>query len=76
MDRIGYLDGLPDVRHLTFVDKQGNTVVAVDAHIDRESGERVALCQDCGWTERGGERDQVDSAATKHFNDHCTQLGL
>ncbi|MEN3225115.1 hypothetical protein PUR22_30215 [Mycolicibacterium porcinum] len=43
MDRIGYLDGHPDVRHLAFVDKQGNTLVAVDAHVDRESGERVAV---------------------------------
>lgn len=44
MDRIGYLDGHPDVRHLAFVDKQGNTLAAVDAHVDRGSGERVAVC--------------------------------
>ncbi|KLI09254.1 MULTISPECIES: hypothetical protein [Mycobacteriaceae] len=76
MDRIGYLDGHPDVRHLAFVDKQGNTLVAVDAHVDRESGERVAVCQNCVWIERGNDRDQVDAAATAHFDEHCAQLGL
>ncbi|MEN4464222.1 hypothetical protein ABFV47_24955 [Mycolicibacterium fortuitum] len=76
MNRIGYLDGHPDVRHLTFVDKQGNTLIAVDAHVDRESGERVALCQNCGWVERGNDRDQVDAAAMTHFDDHCAQLDL
>lgn len=75
-DRIGYLDGGPDVRHLAFVDPAGTTLAQVDTHTGRETGWRFARCETCGWNVHGPERDEIDERADTHFNDHLTEKGL
>ncbi|BBX87894.1 hypothetical protein [Mycolicibacterium aubagnense] len=75
-ERIGYLDGGPDARHLAFVDPAGVIRVQVDAQTCRDTGHRFANCATCGWNVHGPDRGGVDGQMDVHFEEHLAEMGL